>query len=468
MSGSRASLPPAVAAHLERHRQAHVDELVELLRIPSISALSERAADVEAAARWVARRLERASIEHVQVLPTPRHPLVYGDWLHAPGRPTVLIYGHFDVQPVDPEDRWSHPPFDPRIEGDRIYARGASDDKGNMLIPILACEAWLRAEGRLPVNVRFLLEGQEEIGSPYLDTFVAEHREMLACQLALSADGGQLAPDVPSLTVGTRGLCALQIDVRGPSSDLHSGTYGGTVQNPIHALVALLASMRAPDGHILVEGFYDRVVPLTAEQRRLMQAAPHDDDRFREALGVPALFGEPGYSTLERQGARPTLEVNGIWGGFQGEGVETVLPAEAHAKITCRLVPDQDPEEIQALIEEHVRRHAPPGVRVEVQRMPGRARPYAMPVDHWGNRAAAAVLRELYGREPVYQWMGGTVPLYEVFLSQLGAYTVTFAFGLPDERIHAPDEFFRLSSFERGRVAWARLLAELEAAAPHD
>ncbi|WP_324668285.1 dipeptidase [Geochorda subterranea] len=463
MSERGTALPSAVAAHLEAHRQAHLDDLLELLRIPSISVLAERAGDVRAAAEWVARRLERAGIEHVQVLPTPRHPLVYGDWLHAPGRPTVLIYGHFDTQPVDPEHLWKRPPFEPWIDGDRVYARGASDDKGNMLIPILACEAWLRGEGRLPVNVRFVLEGQEEIGSPHLDAFVEAHRDLLACDLAVSADGGQFAPDVPSLTVGTRGLCALQIDVQGPATDLHSGTYGGTIQNPIHALVALLASMRAADGHVLVEGFYDRVAPLTAEQRRLLHAVPHDDDRFREALGVVALFGEPGYSTLERQGVRPTLEVNGIWGGFQGEGVKTVLPAEAHAKITCRLVPDQDPEEIQALIERHVRRHAPPGVRVQVQKLPGLARPYAMPMDHWANRAAADVLRELYGREPVYQWMGGTVPLYEVFSSQLGAYTLTFAFGSPDEQVHAPNEFFRLSSFERGKMAWARLLARLAA-----
>ena len=463
MSASADRIPSPVEAYLEQNGQAFVNQLLEFLRIPSISALSQHAADVRTAAEWVAGRMRRAGIEHVEILPTPRHPLVYGDWLHAPGRPTVLVYGHFDTQPVDPEHLWTRPPFEPWIDGDRLYARGASDDKGNMLIPILACEAWLKSQGALPVNVKFIFEGQEEIGSPYLDDFVAQHRELLACDLVLSADGGQYGPDQPALTVGTRGLCAVQIDVRGPTSDLHSGTYGGTIQNPIHALVQILASMRAPDGHILVEGFYDRVAPLTAEQRRLLHAIPHDDDRYREQLGVPALFGEPGYTTLERQGVRPTLEVNGIWGGFQGEGVKTVLPAEAHAKITCRLVPDQDPAEVQALIESHVRRHAPPGVRVEVQKLPGLARPYAMPVDHWGNRAAADVLKEVYGREPVYQWMGGTVPLYEVFLSKLGAYTVTFAFGLPDERVHAPDEFFRLSSFRRGQLAWARLLARLAA-----
>ncbi|MEW6049378.1 MAG: M20/M25/M40 family metallo-hydrolase, partial [Bacillota bacterium] len=337
------------------------------------------------------------------------------------------------------------------------------DDKGNMLIPILAAEAWLRATGALPVNVRFIFEGQEEIGSPYLDEFVGAHRDRLACDLVLSADGGQFSADQPALTLGTRGLCALQIDVRGAKSDLHSGTYGGAIQNPIHALVQLLASMRAPDGHILVEHFYDRVAPVTAEQRRLLAAIPHSDERLKQQLGVPALFGEPGYTTIERQGVRPTLEVNGIWGGFAGEGVKTVLPAEAHAKITCRLVPDQDPEEILGFIEAHVRRHSPPGVTVEVRRQPGYARPYVMPVDHPGNRVAADVLRELYGREPLYLWMGGTVPLYDIFLSRLSAHTVTFAFGLPDEQIHAPNEFFRLSSFERGLVGWAHLLAGLGA-----
>ncbi|WP_324717132.1 dipeptidase [Carboxydochorda subterranea] len=457
-----ARIPDGVRAHLERLGEQAVHELIDFLRIPSVSALSEHRDDVRRAAEWVARRMQRAGIEHVEVLPTPLHPVVVGDWLHAPaGRPTVLVYGHFDTQPADPVELWTRPPFEPWVEGDRIYARGASDDKGNMMVPILAAQAWLQGGQGLPVNVRFIFEGQEEVGSPHLAEFVAGRRDRLACDLVVSADGGQFSEERPSLTLGTRGLCAVQIDVKGPARDLHSGTYGGTVQNPIHALVELLASMRAPDGHVLVEGFYDRVEPLSAEQRRYMAMVPHDDGAYRQAIGVRELFGEPGYSTLERQGARPTLEINGIWGGFTGEGVKTVLPSEAHAKLTCRLVKDQDPVEIQRRIEAHVERHAPRGVEVRVRRMEGLARPYAMPVDHWGNRAASDVLQEVYGREPLLLWSGGTVPLYDIFLRELGTYTVTFAFGLPDEPVHAPDEFFRISSLRRGMVAWARLFERL-------
>lgn len=461
----RPRVPGPVLSYLESVWPKALEDLREFLRIPSISASSAHAADVGRAARWVADRLARAGVEHVEILPTQLHPVVMGDWLHAPGRPGILVYGHFDTQPVDPEGSWHHPPFEPYVEGDRIYARGATDDKGNMLIPILACEAYLKTTGELPVNVRFLFEGQEEVGSPFLPDFVAEHRERMGASWVVSADGGQFAEDQGALTAGTRGLCAVQIDVSGPSHDLHSGTCGGAVQNPIHALVSILASMRAPDGHVLVEGFYDDVAPLSTEQRRLLARVPFSEGRYAQELGVPELFGEPGYTTLERLGLRPTLEVNGIWGGFAGEGVKTVLPASAHAKVTCRLVPDQDPRVIQERVEAHVKRHAPRGVRVSVRRMPGLARPYAMPLDHPANVAAARVLQEVYGKEPLYLWSGGTVPLYEVFLSQLGIHTVTFAFGLPDERAHAPDEFFRISSMRRGMGAWAHLLASLGPAA---
>jgi len=463
--------------YLDARRGQYLDEYLDLLRIPSVSALPEHAGDVQRAAQWVAQRITTAGLEHVQILPTGGHPVVYGDWLHAQGStsdegmtstdkpagaiPTILIYGHFDVQPADPLDLWTTPPFEPTLRDGRVYARGASDDKGNMLTPIFAIEALLRTEGALPVNLKVIFEGQEEIGSPQLPAFIAAHRDLLACDLVVSADSGQWAPDQPLLGIGARGLSGLQIDVRGAKSDLHSGVYGGAVPNSIHALAHILDSLHDAEGKILVEGFYDDVVPLTDADRAQIAAAPFDEAAYRSALGVSALVGEPGYTPLEQLGARPTLEVNGVWGGFQGEGTKTVLPAEAHAKITCRLVPDQDPERIYELVAAHVKRHAPPGVEVTVRALPGKARPYLMPADHWGNHAATDVLTDIYGVAPLYVRSGGSVPVYELFQNTLGVYSVGFGFGLRDEGIHAPNEFFRVESFERGPGAYCRLLHRL-------
>lgn len=447
--------------YLDDHRTRFLEDYLDLLRIPSISALPEHAQDVRRAAEWVARRLEAAGLEGVRVMETGGHPVVYGEWLHAPGKPTVLVYGHFDVQPVDPLELWSSPPFDPSIRDGRVYARGASDNKGNFILAVFAVEALLRGEGRLPLNVKFFLEGQEEIGSPQLPAFIAQHKDLLACDLVISTDGANWAEDQPSLSVGSRGLCALQIDVQGASSDLHSGLYGGTIQNPIHALVRLLDSMRSPDGKILVEGFYDRVAPLSSEEREMLARIPFDEEAYARNLGVPATFGEPGYTTLERAWIRPTLEINGIWGGFQGEGTKTVLPNEAHAKISCRLVPDQDPEEIIACIKAHVEQNAPPGVRVTVRPFPGSAHPYVVPPDLPALRVARQVLAEVYGKEPYLIRTGGTVPVLALFLAHLGAHTITVAFGVEDERFHSPDEFFRLENFDRGQRGYVRLLQRL-------
>jgi len=452
---------PTVETYLQENEPRYTDELLDFLRIPSISALPERADDVRQAAQWVADRLTAAGLDNIQILPTGGHPVVYADWLHAPGRPTIMIYGHFDVQPADPLALWGSPPFEPVIHDDRVYARGASDDKGNMLIPILAVEALLQSEGAMPVNVKFFLEGQEEIGSPQLPAFIAERRDLLACDLVVSADGGQYDETHPALLVSSKGLGGVQIDVRGARTDLHSGVYGGAVANPIHALTHIIDSMRDTEGKILVEGFYDKVAPLSTEDRAAIAAVPFDEAALRGQVGVDALVAEPGYTPQEHMAARPTLEVNGIWGGFQGEGTKTVLPAEAHAKITCRLVPDQDPATIRDLLAAHVARHAPPGVTVAVQPLPGAARPYYIPTDHWGSRAATAVLTEVYGVEPYQSRTGGSIPVCELFLDTLGVYTVGFAFGLRDEQIHAPDEFFRLGSFRRGQRAYAGLLHEL-------
>jgi acetylornithine deacetylase/succinyl-diaminopimelate desuccinylase-like protein len=444
--------------YLETNNDRFVQELVDFLRIPSISSLSENSGDVQRAGEWVADRLRVAGVEHVEILPTAGHPVVYGDWLHQPGKPTVLIYGHFDVQPVDPLNLWDNPPFEPVIKDDRIYARGATDDKGNMFVPILAVEALLKTSGKLPVNLKFFLEGQEEIGSPNIPPFLAEQRERFACDLVVSADGGQWSEDQPELLVASKGLLAAQIDVEGAKRDLHSGSYGGSIQNPIHALVRLLDTMRGPDGKILIEGFFDSVVPLSEADRAAILEIPSDDEEMMADLGVDALFGEPGYSTLERRWARPTLEINGIWGGFQGEGTKTVLPSAAHAKITCRLVANQEPDQIFAAIQAHVEKHAPIGVKISLRHFPGSARAYMMPLDHPINQAAREVLTEVYGKEPFATRTGGTVPVYDLFRRNLDAYTVTFGFGLPDEPIHAPNEFYRLASFARGQRAYCMLL----------
>jgi acetylornithine deacetylase/succinyl-diaminopimelate desuccinylase-like protein len=448
-------------AYLKDNAPRYLDELIDFLRIPSISSLPEHAADVKRAAEWVAERMKAAGLEAVRILPTEGHPVVYGQWLNAPDKPTILIYGHFDTQPVDPLELWTQPPFEPVIRDDRIHARGASDDKGNMLIPILAVEAMLKTAGGLPLNVKLFFEGQEEIGSPQLPGFIASQRDLLACDMALSADGGQWEEDQPALNVGRRGLCALQVDLQSAAQDVHSGTYGGTFQNPIHALARLIASMRSLQGEISVEGFYDAVRELTEAERAQIADIPYDEVDYMRDLGVTQLFGEAGYSTYERAWVRPTLEVNGIWGGFQGEGIKTVIPAKAHAKITCRLVPDQEPDKIFELIRAHVAKHLPVGTTAAVQRLAGSADPFLIPFDHPGNRAARVVLSKLYGKEPYIARTGGTIPVSGLFLKSLGAYMVNFAFGLEDENLHAPDEFFRISSFKRGLNAYGMILEEL-------
>ena len=450
--------------YLHERQDQLVDELLAFIRIPSVSAEPGHAGDVAAAAAWVHGRLQAIGIEHVQTLPTAGHPVVYGDWLHAPGAPTLLIYGHFDVQPAAAEDGWSSPPFEPRLMQDRIYGRGASDDKGNMFAPIVAVEALLRTAGTLPVNVKFLFEGQEEIGSPQLAPFIAGHRELLACDLVLSADGGQWSEREPTLLLSLRGICALQVDVTGPASDLHSGIYGGTVHNPLHALAALIASLHDGDGRVSVPGFYDDVVEPSPEQRRQYAGVPFDETAYLRTTGAPALYGEAGWSTYEREWVRPTVEVNGMWGGFQGAGDKTVLPASAHAKITCRLVANQQPARILDLMVAHLQRQAPAGVQVECHPSGVHGAPYSVAADHPGNRAAAAVLERLYGRPPLHTGTGGSIPICGLLLEQLGVHTIGFSFALDDEGAHGPDEFFRLASFRRAQEAYCMILHKLAAA----
>ncbi len=445
---------------LQANRQQYTDELVDLLRIPSVSTSDEHIEDVRRCAIWVADRMKRAAIEHVEVLPTGPHQCVYGDWLHAEGKPTILIYGHFDVQPPDPLELWESPPFEPVIKNGRIYARGASDMKGNLVLCIAAVEALLAADGALPVNVKFLFEGQEEIGSCDLGPFIDVNREMLACDAVLSADGLQWAEDQPSLFLGVKGMCGLDIQIDTAQMDLHSGLYGGAVPNALHALVQLLSTMRDSDGNIVVKGFYDQVIPISDNERLAMNSVPFDATSYCQEIGISALVGEPGYTTYERAWARPTLELNGVWGGYQGEGVKTVIPAKANAKITCRLVAEQDPGEVLSKLQSHIEAHAPKGAKVTVTRQLAQARAYAIPIDHPCVKAAAGVLATIYGREPYFVRVGGSLPITDLFLQSLNVHTVTVGFALPDERAHSPNEFLRLADFERGQEVYALILEQ--------
>ncbi|HVC81025.1 MAG TPA: dipeptidase [Chloroflexota bacterium] len=441
-------------AYIDARRESILAQLLDFLRIPSVSTDPEHAGDLKAAAEWVADRLREAGPLTVEILETGGHPVVYGEWLGAPGRPTVLVYGHYDVQPPDPLGEWRSPPFSPEIRDERIYARGVSDDKGPMYIPIKTAEAFFATGGRLPINVKFLLEGEEEIGSPHLAGFVARHAGKLAADYALSADGAMWRPTEPSLTIGSRGLVALDLEVRGPRTDLHSGRHGGAVHNPLHAVATLVAGLHRQDGTVAVAGFYEGVEEPSGADRRRMAALGFDDESYREAMGVPDLYGEAGYSTLERQWYRPTLEVNGLYGGYQGAGSKTVVPSVAYAKITCRLVPGQGPDEIVRRVIEHLEAHAPPGVTVRVTPHAGGAPAYRIDVAHPALRIAQQVLRRRYGQEPAVVLMGGTLPISDIFQQVLGIDTIYFSFSTADEDFHAPNEFFRLSRLWDGIAAW--------------
>ncbi|WP_171178488.1 dipeptidase [Ruegeria sp. HKCCD8929] len=449
--------------YLDQHQSRFEAELLEFVRIPSVSAMPEHMPDVKRAAGWVADRLRGAGLEHVAVLPTTGHPAVYGDWLHAgPDKPTVLIYGHFDVQPADPFELWDSPPFQPEIRQGCVYGRGASDDKGGMFIPILSVEALLQAGGRLPVNVKFIFEGQEEIGSPDMPPFIAAQRERLACDMIFSADGLQWSADEAQLVMGLKGLVGVEVIVEGPSADQHSGLHGGGINNPLMALSQVLASMKDPQsGRITIDGFYDDVVDLTIEDKEQIARVPFDEAAYCARLGVPEAFGEEGYTIRERIWGRPTLELNGLTGGYQGDGSKTVLPARASAKITCRLVANQKPERITELIRAHVERHLPPGVTARIEHLAGDADPFLVPRGHNATQAAGEVLREVYGEAPYVTRVGGSIPIMTLFLRELGVHGVMFGFSVGDENLHAPNEFFRLANFRRGQTAYCRLLEKL-------
>jgi acetylornithine deacetylase/succinyl-diaminopimelate desuccinylase-like protein len=438
---------PDLRAHLEASREERLESLKAFLRIPSISGLPEHAPDVRRAAEWLAATLRDAGVEHVEVAETGGHPVVYGDWLHAEGAPTILVYGHYDVQPVDPLDLWHSPPFEPEVDGDRLVARGSADDKGQIHAHAMAATWLLGARGGFPINVRYIFEGEEESASENLDAWVAANKDRLRADAVIISDTGFFEGNIPAITIGLRGLMYAQVDVVLSPVDLHSGSYGGVVHNPAVALAQVVTALKGPDGRIRIPGFYDDVQTLSDAENAAMAELPFDEEQFRSETGVPALVGEAGYTALERKGARPTLDINGIWGGFQGEGSKTIIPAHAHAKISTRLVADQDPDDIFRKFEAFVAEVAPPGVTVTVKFLGG-GRPIVTPIDHPVAQAAARALEATYGRPPVFTREGGSIPVAATFASELGVPVVLEGFTQPHEQAHAPNEWLDLGNYD--------------------
>ena len=447
--------------HLRANRDRHLDELKDWLRIPSVSAKSEHRDDTARAADWLAERMREAGLRTVEVIPTAGHPVVLGEWRGAPeGAPTLLVYGHYDVQPAEPLDEWTSAPFEPEVREGNLYARGSVDDKGQVYLHLKAVEALLAANGTLPANVVFLVEGEEEIGSPNLAGFLRENAARLACDAVMISDTTMFAPGLPSITTGLRGLAYMEVRVQGPATDLHSGAYGGAVVNPANALARIISALHDAEGRITIPGFYDRVRELTAEQRDAISRLPFEEENLRREVGAPKLGGEAGYGPLERIWARPTLDVNGLLSGYTGEGAKTVLPARAMAKISMRLVPDQDYREVERLFTEHVRSLAPEGVTVEVEPLHG-GQPWHAEGGGPVFDAAARALEQAYGRAPVFIREGGSIPIVQAFQETLDAPVLLIGFGLPGENAHAPNEWMSLDNFHRGAEAIARLYEEL-------
>jgi acetylornithine deacetylase/succinyl-diaminopimelate desuccinylase-like protein len=432
-----------ILSYIESNKDRYLGELKELLAIPSVSTDPAHAQDMHRCAQWVADHMRTVGLQNVQLFPTQGHPLVYGDWLGAPGQPTLLIYGHYDVQPAEPLELWTSPPFEATIRDNRLYARGSADDKGQVFIHLKAIESFFKIKGAPPVNLKLLIEGEEEVGSTNLDAFVSDHKDLLAADLVLISDSSMYGEDTPSICYGLRGLTYMQVDVVGPNKDLHSGSYGGALHNPVQALAEIIAQLHDKNGRVTIPGFYDDVRPLSRKEREAFKKLPWSDRKYAAELGVKQLYGEKGFTTLERLWARPTLECNGIWGGFTGEGAKTVLPSKASAKISMRLVPDQSSAKIARLFERSIKKLAPKSVTVTTTLL-SNGEPAITPIDSPGVIAAVAALKKGFGKNPLYQREGGSIPIVVQFKEILGIDTVLLGFGQPDENAHAPDEFINL------------------------
>jgi acetylornithine deacetylase/succinyl-diaminopimelate desuccinylase-like protein len=458
----------AALAYLGDHADEHLAGLDEFLRIESVSADPERKGEVRRAAQWIGDELTRIGVEHAQLHETSGHPIVTADWLHAGAdAPTVLVYCHYDVQPPDPLDEWVRPPFEPRYEDDIVYARGAGDDKGQLYMHIKAAEAWLRGGGGLPVNLRFFFEGDEEVGSLPVEEFIASHPDLLQADLCIVSDTDMSDDEgTPGITYGLRGIAYWELKVHGSAQDIHSGQYGGGVDNPANVLVRMLASLTDGHGRVTIPGFYDSVRELTDAEHEAYAAQPFDEADWGERIGVPqAMDGEAGYSLLERLSARPTFDINGLWGGYSGEGSKTIIPAWAAAKFSTRLVPDQDHREIERLVIEHLHRIAPPTVRIEVRVIHG-GQPAITPLDHPAVQLAARALEGAFGKPPLFHRTGGSIPVVASLETGLGLKTVMVGFASPNGNFHAPNEWMPLANYRGGMSALVRLWDELGGASP--
>jgi acetylornithine deacetylase/succinyl-diaminopimelate desuccinylase-like protein len=453
-----------VVQYIESHRAAFERDLAELLRIASVSADSRQRAETRRAAEWVAAQFKNIGLA-TELIPTGGHPLVYAESPPVPGKPVALVYGHYDVQPPEPLDEWASPPFEPTVRDGNIYARGATDDKGQMLTHVKGVEAWMKTAGKLPLQVKFLIEGEEEVGSEHVTPFVKENRSKLACDAVVISDCSQFAPGMPAITYGLRGIAYYELRLRGPKQDLHSGTFGGGVTNPAGALVSLLAALKDTDGRIQLPGFYDDVLPLTQRERDEFRALPLTDEEFMKQVGVSGLWGEAGYSSIERRWARPTCDINGLTSGYQGEGAKTVLPARASAKFSFRLVPNQDPDKIGKSLRNFLEERLPPGIEMELVDHHG-APGVVISLDSPYMQAAAAAIEAGFGRAPVFIREGGSIPIVNTFASELGADVLLLGWGQNDDNTHSPNEKFNLDDYHRGTLASAHLWQEMATLTP--
>ena len=448
-----------VVSFIEEGRERFIGELKEFLRIPSISTLSDHKKDMYTAANFVLQKLKDAGISEARLIETEGHPLVYGEWNGAPGKPTVLIYGHYDVQPVDPLNLWDSPPFEPVVKDGKIYARGATDDKGQMFMHIKSVEAFFKTKTKLPVNVKFIIEGEEEIGSSNLEKFVGQNTDLLKCDAVLISDTALFDKGIPTLTYGLRGLCYMEVEITGPNRDLHSGSFGGSVANPINILAQMISQLQDKKGKIKIPGFYDDVVKLTKKERENFKSLPFSEKKFAKELGVKEVFGEQGYSTLERIWVRPTLDCNGIIGGFTEKGAKTVLPSKATAKISMRLVPNQDPKKIGKLFTKYVKEILPKTVKVEIHDLHG-AYPIMTSLDDKATQAASKAMAKSFGKKTVFMREGGSIPIVVTFAKKLKAPPVLMGLGLNSENLHSPNEHFNLNHFHLGILSSAYFLEE--------
>ncbi|MBL7996659.1 dipeptidase [bacterium] len=450
----------SVISFINSNRERYVEELKDFLRIPSISTNPENKADVARCAQYVSDQMNKSGLQNIQIIPTQGHPVVYGEWLGAPGKPTILYYGHYDVQPVDPLNLWSSGPFEPTIKDGYIYARGSSDDKGQVFLNLKSVEAHMKINGKLPVNIKFMIEGEEEIGSVNLENFITSHKELLKADVVLVSDTSFFDDEMPSIAYGLRGLCYMQIDLTGPNRDLHSGVYGGAVANPINELANIISKLKDKNGKITIPGFYDKVRPLTKAERDAYKKLPFAKKAYFKDLGIKETFGEKGYSILEQVSGRPCLDCNGIWGGFQGEGAKTVLPSKASAKISMRLVPNQTPHQTAKLFERYVKKLCPKTMQIKVTELHG-GYPAITDITTKEIIAASNALHKVFKKKPLFAREGGSIPVIASFERLLGLKSVLMGFGLDTDAIHSPNERFKLDNFHRGILSVALFYDEL-------